>query len=367
MIQVMFANRALQLSFFFAVFGIVAVLGFFIFRPYLNTLVLAATFAIVFYPLYSRILESFRGKLPSLAAALTVLVASVIIFVPAILLGTEIFQQAREVYGRLSTAQQTEQPPLPLPEPGTSPIVLEIREKLDGLITEITANIDRFAQESFGWVLSNAGDFSRKLGEFAIKFFIWFLAFYYFLRDGHRIRKIFVALSPLSDRYDQEIAERVRGSVKSVVGGSLIVALLQGIAAGIGFWIFGVPAPALWGMVAVLAALVPTIGTALVMLPAVGYLFLLGNTAASIGLLIWGLTVVNLIDNLLRPKLIERGTRTHPLLILLSVLGGVALLGPVGFLIGPIVVSLLMEFLEIYNEMILQHRHEALPQHNPNA
>ncbi len=356
----MLTHRTLQLSFFFVIFGITAVLGFFIFRPYLNTLVLAATFAIIFYPMYQRLMTQFKGRFPGVCSGLTVLIASLILFIPSALLGTQVFREATVVYSRLSLANQTEQPPLPPAPDNTSPFVLQIRDKLDAGITSLIINFDQLAHEAFGWVLSNAGNFSMRLGQFSIRFFIWFLAFYYFLRDGHHIRKVFIALSPLSDKYDNEIANRVSVAVKSVVGGSLIVAVLQGLAAGVGMWIFGVPAPAIWGSVAVMTALVPSIGTALVILPAAGYLFLIGHTGPTIGLLIWGLTIVNIIDNLLRPKLIQRGTKIHPLMVLLSVLGGIALLGPVGFLIGPIVVSLLIEFLGIYNEMILHHRDATL-------
>jgi predicted PurR-regulated permease PerM len=362
--RAMFANRSIQLTFFFSIFGAALILGFFIFRPYLNTLVMAATFAIIFYPLYKRLDARFKHRWPSIASILTVTIASLIIFVPTAFLGTRIYTEGKLVYEDLSAANRGEREPLPAAEPGTSQFVLNMREKLNGVLTQVATNLDETVQESFGWLLSNVPNLGRRLGQVGIRFFIWFLAFYYMLRDGHRMRRIFVALSPLSDRYDNEIADRISTAIKSVIGGSLIVAISQGIATGIGLLIFGVPAPAVWGGLAVLAALVPNIGTALVILPAAAYLFLIGKTAATIGLLIWGLTIVNIIDNFLRPKLIERGTRIHPLLVLLSVLGGITLLGPVGFLIGPIIMSLILEFLEIYNEMILHHRNAALPRDN---
>ncbi len=352
-------SRTIQLSFFFIIFGITTLLGFFIFKPYLNTLVLAGTFAIIFYPLHLRLERKFGGKHPSIAAAITVILASLVIFVPASLLGTRVYQEAAALYQRLSDSTAREQAPLPPASENASPFVLQIREKIDSGITTFMSTLNSSIHQSFGWVLSNAGDFSRRIGDIGIRFFIWFLAFYYFLRDGHRLRKIFVTLSPLSDKYDNEIVVRITSSVKSVIGGSLIVAIIQGVAAGVGMWIFGVPSPAIWGAVAVLAALVPTVGTALVILPAAGYLFLLSKTVPMIGLLVWGLLVVGIIDNVLRPKLIERDTKIHPLIVLLSVLGGIALLGPVGFLIGPIVMSLLLEFLAIYNEMILHHKNAA--------
>jgi predicted PurR-regulated permease PerM len=353
-------NRAIQLSFFFLVFGIALVLGFFIFKPYLNVLVMAATFAVIFYPLYQKLNKRWNNKYPSLASLVTVVIASLIIFVPLSMLSAQVYRETTQIYSHLNEAQQNEQAPLGEAEETDNQFILELREKVDAALTQVTLNIDRYAQQTLGWILDNAGKLSQSVAHVGLAIFIWILSFYYFLRDGHRLRELFIVFSPLSDRYDVEIVNRVVGAVKSVVGGSLIVAVLQGIACGIGLWIFGVPAPAIWGAVSVIAALVPTIGTALVMLPAIGYLFLLGHNVPAVGLLIWALVVVNLIDNVLRPKLIERGINVHPLTILLSVLGGIAFFGPVGFLTGPIIISLLSEFLQIYNKMVLHHEDDAL-------
>jgi predicted PurR-regulated permease PerM len=215
--------------------------------------------------------------------------------------------------------------------------------------------LDAYAQKTGSWFVEHAGPFFQGVAQFALAIFLWFLSVYYFLKEGHRIKALLVKFSPLSDRYDLEIVNRVVTSVKSVIGGSLIVALLQGILAGVGFAIFGIPTPAIWGLIAVFAALVPTIGTALVTFPAVAFLVLVGNNLAALGLLIWGILIVGGIDNIVRPKLLERGVKVHPLLILLSVLGGLAFFGPVGFLTGPIIVSLLSEFLTIYQHLVLKH------------
>ncbi len=355
----MFTNRTIQLSFFFVAFGVILALGFLIFRPYLNVLVMAGTFAIVFFPVYEWLLKRWQ-RFPSVASVATVLIASVVIFVPLALLGQQVYHETTLLYANVNTAAQQELEPLPVASTPTGSFLGQLREKIDGALTRATLNFDHYAQQTFGWILDNAAQFSQSVAQIGLAIFIWFLSFYYFLRDGSRIRSLFIVFSPLSDRYDIEIVNRVRGAVKTVVGGSLIVALLQGLAAGLGMWFCGVPAPAIWGFVSVLAALVPTIGTALVLVPAAGYLFLLGQNLPAAGLLLWALVVVGMIDSFLRPKLIERGIHVHPLLVLLSVLGGITVFGPVGFLTGPIIVSLLAEFLAIYNKMVLHHENDTL-------
>ena len=135
------------------------------------------------------------------------------------------------------------------------------------------------------------------------------------------------------------------------------MALIQGILTAVGFALFGVPNPTLWGSVAAIAALVPSVGTALVLFPAILFLYWSGAALSALGLLLWGATAVGLIDNFLGPKLAGRGMRLHPFLILLSILGGIALFGPIGFLLGPLVLSMLFVLLEIYS--VINKEHES--------
>ena len=133
------------------------------------------------------------------------------------------------------------------------------------------------------------------------------------------------------------------------------MALIQGILTAVGFTFFGIPNATLWGSVAAITALIPGIGTALVLLPAILYLYFSGETLFAVGLLLWGMTAVGLVDNFLGPKLASYGMRLHPFLILLSVFGGVGFFGPLGFLLGPLVLSLLFALIEIYFAIKKEH------------
>ncbi|PIR87592.1 MAG: hypothetical protein COU10_03785 [Candidatus Harrisonbacteria bacterium CG10_big_fil_rev_8_21_14_0_10_45_28] len=350
-------SRGIQLAFFFIAFGLLLVVAFLIFKPYINTLVLAATFAIIAYPLYKRIDRFFKNKIPSISSLITVILVGVIVLVPLTYLGVQVFDQSTSLYANLTDPNRSEINPLGDVTVSSSPYIQKIQEKVAG---SISLNFEVYVQKALSWILDNAGGLFGQIATFALMFFIWLLGFYYFLRDGKRVANWFVDFSPLSDIYDREIVLRIATAVRSTIGGSLIVALLQGILAGVGFAIFGVPAFAIWGMLAVIAALVPTVGTGLITIPAAAYLFLIGNVNGAIGMALWGIVVVGLVDNLLRPKLIERGIHVHSLVILLAVLGGIALFGPVGFIIGPIVVTLVVEFGRIYQEMIVDGKNKKL-------
>ena len=131
-----------------------------------------------------------------------------------------------------------------------------------------------------------------------------------------------------------------------------MIGLIQGMLTGVGFWMFGVSNPVIWGTVAAVASLVPALGTSLVNIPAIIFLFLSGNISQAIGLLIWVVLAVGLIDNILGPYFINRGVKIHPFLILISVLGGISFFGPVGFIAGPVVLGLLFALLELYPVII---------------
>lgn len=352
----MLNRRTLQFSFLGLLFVVALVLSFFIFKPYLNVLVLAGVFAIIFYPLYNKITNFWDQKFPSIAAFLTVLIAAIIIFAPLSFLGARVFTEASDIYDQLTENTINEQPPIGI-IPSDNPVLRNIQEKFNGAITSLLENV----RGLFDLILQNVSRFFGSVANLGLSLFLWFLSFYYFLRDGHKIRELLIHFSPLSDQYDKEIMRSIVKSIKSVVGGSLIVALIQGILAGVGLWFFGVPNPTIWGLVAVIAALVPTIGTAIVMTPAVIYLFLTNATVPAIGLLVWSFLIVGGIDNILRPKLIERGSGLHPLAILLAVLGGIVLFGPVGFLTGPIVITLLVELIRVYREMSVPEGNASNP------
>jgi len=182
--------------------------------------------------------------------------------------------------------------------------------------------------------------------------FLFIISLYYLLKDGALLRKKIVALSPLKDADDETIIKKLELAVSSVIKGNFVIAFIQGVVTAIGFSIFGLPNAVLWGTIAAIAALIPSVGTALVFVPAIILLFISGQIFAAFGLLLWGALAVGLIDNFLGPKLIGRGMQLHPLLVLLSVLGGISLFGPIGFVLGPIVLSLLFALLDIYSLII---------------
>lgn len=322
-----------------------AALALAVFSPFLKPLVLAAVFAVVLQGLYKRIAKAL-GNWPSTAALLTVVFAVFLVLLPLSLVGTLVANQAHDLYVSLEEGGGRS---------AVSQILLRADETLGsvipglgGLARDASANIDTYAKEVLQWITGHAGDIFSGFSKLLLSFFIFFIALYYFLRDGKRVRQLLIELSPLSDREDEGVFDRLELAINSVIKGNLVIALVQGVLTTLGFTLFGVPNAVLWGTTAAVAALIPGVGTALVILPAVAFLFFTGASVQAGGLLVWGVLGVGFIDNLLGPKLVGRGMKLHPLLVLLSVIGGIILFGPIGIFLGPLSISLLFALLSIY-------------------
>ncbi|MBI4085203.1 MAG: AI-2E family transporter [Candidatus Liptonbacteria bacterium] len=330
-----------QIYFFTALFLAVIFLSFQIFLPFLVPVTIAATLAFLVHPLHEKLSRSI-GDRRGISAFISVVATILIIVMPLIFIGKTVFQEAVQFSHQLSSGGAE----------NISRALHLIQESASPYLPGIQLDLNGYLRLATGWFAQNMGTIFTGIAivtiNLLLNLFIGIIAFYYFLKDGKKIVRALVSLSPLPDKNDYEILGKLEGAVSSVVRGSLTIAVIQGILSWIGFSVFGVPNPALLGSIAAIAALVPGVGTSLVLIPAIIYLFAIGSTGHAIGLLIWAVAAVGLIDNILAPFLLERGIKIHPFLILLSVMGGLTFFGPIGFLLGPLVLSLLFAMIEIY-------------------
>lgn len=334
-------KKKLQLYFFLAL--LVAVIGFtgWIFLPYLGTLALAATLAVALHPLYDRIVR-FVGGYRRAAALLTIGLAGILILAPLAFFGFRILQESLDLYARLSSHSDT-----------YTQAFASFTGYLNRYLPGLQLDFGSFASQLLSWVAKNLGAVFSGTVQTLFSLFLGVIALFYFLVDGHRFVATLIELSPLADTYDRKILDRMSGAVNSVLRGSLLVAIIQGFTFGLGLWLFGMPDPTLWGSCAAVASLIPGIGTSLVSIPSIIYLYATGQSWPAFGLFIWSATAVGMIDNLVGPYLIGRGVRIHPFFVLIAVLGGISYFGPLGFLFGPLVLSLLYGLLEIYRLLVL--------------
>lgn len=334
-------HKTIQTVFFLTLLTGALVLLFFIIKPFFSSLVLAFTFAIVFYPIHRRLVSLFGGR-KSVASFTTILLILLVVLLPLFFLGAQVFSEGRSFYLNNQDISRF----LEIIPVGHSAMVQE-------WVLSFTSNLNYYLQQGIAWGLTHVGDVFSSIAQFFLSVVISLIATYFLLKEGPELKKKLIHISPLSDRFDRQIIDRLQLAVSTVIRGALVIAVIQGILSGIGFTLTGVPNPALWGTVTMFASLIPGIGTALVMIPCVLYLVLSGHLVMGIVLALWGTTAVGLIDNFLSPYLVGRGVKIHGFIIMLSVLGGLGIFGPVGFLMGPLVVSFLFALLDIYPMLIL--------------
>jgi|SRR3989344_1557111 len=330
-------QRDIEQYFFFGLLALSAILMFFVWKPFLSPIVLAIAFAIIFKPLHGRIFAAVGGR-PNWAAFLTTCVALLIVVLLLIFFGGLLISEARGIY-----LQGTS---------GAGGFIETVTHTLETYVQKISPavkiDVSLYIERSLNWLIGHLDSIFSGFFKILMSLFLMGIAFFYILRDGEVLKRRLVILSPLANSQDESILRKLEVAVGSVIRGSLLIAIIQGILSSIGFFIFGMPNPVVFGVITMFASLIPGIGTALVFIPSIGYLLYSGMPLSAIGLAIWGALAVGLIDNFLSPILIKRGVGIHPFLILISVLGGLAFFGPVGFLLGPILLSFFFALLEMY-------------------
>ncbi len=332
-------NQKIQTAFFFSLFGIALIFAVLIFWPFLVPLIMAAVLGVILKPVFSSILARVGAKWRGLSSALTIIVFLVVVIFPLALIGNKLVDESQSLYSLLSGEETSF---------SLDTATTKIESYVQRWIPTFKLDSKQFLANISGWIIGSLGGLFSGTLDFIVKFVITIIALYFVLKDGVQLKKQLVMLSPLTDDEDATIMNSLQSAIRAVITGSLFVALIQGVLTGLGFLFTGVPNPTFWGTVATIAALVPGLGTALVIFPGVVYLFFFGGSYAWIVLLIWGMVAVGLVDNIIGPKIMGRGIDIHPVLILFSILGGLSYFGPEGFIFGPLIMTFLFVLVKVF-------------------
>lgn len=313
-------------KYFFVVLLIVSLtFGVLLFWPFLTLIILSIILAVVFNPVYEFFLRKVKGR--SLASLLTIAVFLLVLCVPLFLGGVIIFDQAQDIYAGLRDG-----------------------DYFNSLIGTLNGLVERFAPgmniDIRGSLIDALSKFTNGLGnvltataQTIFSFILLILSMYYFLKDGPHWKSVIQESIPLARESSDKIVDQFKRSFNGIIKGYLFVGLVQGILTAIGLWIFGVPNALLWGCLAAIASVVPTVGPAIVPVPAILFLFATGQIGAAIGFSLWSILIVGGIDNIINPYFVGRSVNIHPITALFSILGGIILMGPVGIIIGPLIIG----------------------------
>ena len=327
--------------------AVTAALGW-ILLPFFGALLWAAVVAQLFMPVQRALLRRLRGR-RTLAAALTLSLALVIVIVPAAIISGLLANEAVQVYERLKSgdwdpSQTLRQLFNALPDP--------VRRLLRSL------DVSNFAtlQQRLSQGVSQGSQFIATrvfvIGQDTFSFFVdmaitSYVAFF-LIRDGEALVRQIRRAVPLPRPLTDELIAKFANVVRATVRGNLLVAAIQGILGGLAFWFLGVGAALLWGVLMAFLSLLPAVGAGLVWVPVALWLFASGATGAAFALVAWGVLVIGLVDNLLRPVLVGKDTRMPDAVVMVSTLGGMAVFGLNGFIIGPTIAAMFIAVWHIH-------------------
>jgi predicted PurR-regulated permease PerM len=342
------AQLTLQQKFFLLLLTLVTLGFLWILTPYFGAVFWGMAFAILFESLYRRLLRTTNGR-PTAAALLTLLGIIVMVLIPVGLIAAALAREALVVYqmvgsGQINFGEYFQRMIGALPG-----WLLRLLERFDlttvaSLQQKLTAGATQISQASAKYALSiGMNTFDFLVGLTVMLYLLFFL-----LRDGDTLVRRIRNAVPLDRRYKERLFENFTTVIRATVKGNILVALAQGALGGLAFWFLHVEAPLLWGVVMAFLSLLPAVGAAIVWAPVAIYFLVTGAIWQGVSLIVFGVLVIGLVDNILRPLLVGKDTKMPDYVVLLSTIGGMGLFGLNGFVIGPVVAALFIAAWDLF-------------------
>ncbi len=327
-------QQKVRLGFFVLLLLLIIFLAGKIVAPYFAYIVIAAVIAFATYPVYSFFRRKFRNK--NWATIFMLVIIILVLIIPSAFLLRDLVKQGSATL---------------------SSIDLGTIERLDALIQQrfsiqldLQSSLNTLVRSTQNFLINQSLNVLSSIADVIIGLVIMFFCLFYFFRDGKKIYRNVASILPLEKDHRELLFGEMKLITNAVIYGQLLAALAQGFLGGIGFVIFGIPNAVFWGFIMALLSFFPIVGTPLVFVPAGILQISAGNYVSGVGILIYGSILVANIYNVIKPLIISDKTRLNPALILISVIGGIKAFGFIGFIIGPMVIALLIAFLEVFKQ-----------------
>ena len=321
-----------------------------LFWSYFSAIFIGLLIASVFYPLYLPLLKVLRNWETTAALIMTLFIL-VILVIPLGWFGATLSSEALDFYNRtrsavsLNRVQEIMQSNTKwgirfrkvMQKFGLEPN----RENIEKLSSAIGKKVGFFLYRQIRSAVSN-------LMSFFIHFFLMMLTIFYILRDGSRLKEYLVQLIPIPKSQLEKLAYKFTEMGKAIFIGNGLSGVVQGILGGLGFYLFGLPSPLLWGTVIAFMAFLPIIGASVVFLPATAILLIEGKVGTALGFIIYNICYSTFVEYLAKPKLIGQGMKMNPFLVFIGIIGGMKLFGIMGIIYGPLIITIFLTLAEIY-------------------
>ena len=333
--------------------------------PFYGAVLWAVVVAVLFAPVYRRLLQAMQGR-PSLAAAVTVLIIIAMVILPLVLIAASLVQEASSLFAKIQSGEYNFGSYLQrifdaLPAWATGLLERLNLADFSALREKLTSGLVKGGQILAPQALSigmNTFDFVIRLG-------IMLYLLFFLLRDGRAMAERIREAIPLRGEQKAALFTRFADVVRATVKGGILVAMAQGTLGGIAFWFLGIHAALLWAVLMAFLSLIPAIGATLVWLPVAIYFLATGAIWQGIGLILYGVLVIGLVDNLLRPFLVGKGSKLPDYVVLISTLGGIEAFGLNGFVVGPLIAAMFMVSWEIFSASRRAPGNDAAGNANP--
>ena len=319
-----------------------------ILRPYAGAILWGTVLAIIFAPLNRYLRDQMRQR-RSTAAAATLLIVVCLVLVPVALIAESLIDEGTAVYRRIESGELDvgawfRQLYAALPAWAVDLLNRFGLTNLETLQTRLAGFLSRGAR----LIAAQALNIGQYTFEFIVALFVMLYLLFFLLRDGDLLSRRIREAIPLQPARQRNLAGRFTTVIRATIKGNLVVALVQGALGGLIFWILGVGAPVLLAVLIALLSLLPAVGAPVVWVPIAIYLFAVGQVWQAIALAVFGALVIGSADNVLRPILVGKDTKLPDYVVLISTLGGLAVFGANGFVIGPVIAALFVAVWEIF-------------------
>lgn len=327
--------------------------------PFYGAVLWAVILAILFSPLQRRLVRRFRGR-RNLAAGLSLLACICIVVIPGSVILTSLAQEATGLYNRISSREFDPAVVLAEVQAALPAFLVEALAAFNlGSFEEIQDGFTSFLGQASRVIATRAVSIGQGTAQLFISLGVMLYVLFFLFRDGADVAAMIRKASPLSDRHTDYILGKFSAVLKATVKGNVIIAAIQGAIGGVAFWLLGIEAALLWGVLMAVLSLLPAVGAFLIWGPVAAYLLLSGQYLKGTILVAVGVLIIGMIDNLLRPPLVGKGTRLPDYVILVSTLGGIALFGINGFVIGPLIAALFVAVWSLFTDDQIRSQREG--------
>jgi predicted PurR-regulated permease PerM len=314
-------------------------------QSFVTTILMAAIFSGLVYPLYGRLVVLLKGRQP-LASGLTLFVLLVVVIVPVLIVLGIVVNQAIRLTGSVGPfVERFVNEPTYLTQqlqqiPGFN--------RLEPYREQILTKAGDIVNTIGGFLIGSLSDTTKGTVTFVFHFFILLYTMFFLLMDGPAMLQSIVNHLPLNQDDKQQMTDRFLSVTRATLKGTIIIGLIQGALSGFAFFLVGIPDALFWSVVMGVLSILPVVGGALVWVPACIFLAATGSWWRALFLAGFCSLVVGSVDNVIRPRLVGRDTEMHDLVILFSTLGGILVFGPIGFILGPVLAGLFITSWHIF-------------------